>query len=67
MNSEPLVCRLAVQFCYLTNTNVVFQDYHRFHAPVTGKIMKIEDIPGMLFTVISLLFCFDYELTILQC
>jgi phosphatidylserine decarboxylase len=27
------------------------QDYHRFHSPVTGKITKLEDIPGHLYTV----------------
>lgn len=27
------------------------QDYHRFHAPVSGTIIKMIDVPGQLYTV----------------
>jgi phosphatidylserine decarboxylase len=27
------------------------QDYHRFHSPVTGRILRVDDVPGMLYTV----------------
>ena len=34
-----MICRLAPQ------------DYHRFHSPVNGQLVKIDPIPGQYFTV----------------
>lgn len=45
---KPMV--FEASFWY--NWNIFLQDYHRFHSPVTGRILRVDDVPGMLYTVI---------------
>lgn len=51
-----LLCTMNFNFAlsdlyFDINRLLWFQDYHRFHFPVSGTIQKIVNIPGCLYTV----------------
>lgn len=49
-----LACTMKFNFALFDfdiNRLLWFQDYHRFHFPVSGTIQKIVNIPGCLYTV----------------
>lgn len=51
-----LPCTMKLNFAlsdlyFDINRLLWFQDYHRFHFPVSGTIQKIVNIPGCLYTV----------------
>ena len=50
VKSSPLVKAIGPNPC-LAILRLAPQDYHRFHAPVSGTIMSITTIPGEYYTV----------------
>lgn len=57
-----IVCHLSTFFIAHLLTINLWQDYHRFHFPVSGIVEKFVHVPGCLYTVSIEIYTFVYFL-----